>query len=164
MRVSPVGRVMESGSISLQSEPAEVRFGEHPLRAEAQNKLPKRGGYVALEGADGKKLYYTKRIDVDAELPLYVRPLAGGAEKQGLAGVRYRAFQVFDDGIYYITGAGLKGNEIRFYDLGSERSRVVASIEGQLSVGVSVSPDRNTFLFSKVVSEGSDLMLIENFR
>jgi Tol biopolymer transport system component len=137
-------------------------------RARAQGgsaeQITKDGGYVAREGPDGKTLYYTKRIDVYEDLPLYARPLAGGEEKQVLAAVRYRAFEVFDDGIYYITGGGLAGNEIRFYDFATGGSLVVASIEGQLHLGFSVSPNRNTFLFSKIVSAGSDLMLIENFR
>jgi hypothetical protein len=71
---------------------------------------------------------------------------------------------VFEDGIYYITGGGPAGHEIRFYDFAQRRSRVVAKIEGQVGLGFSVSRDRNTVLFTKVVSEGSDLMLIENFR
>jgi hypothetical protein len=32
-----------------------------------------------------------------------------------------------------------------------------------LHLGLAVSPDRKTFLFTKVSSPGSDLMLVENF-
>jgi len=41
---------------------------------------------------------------------------------------------------------------------------VVAGIEGRLYLGLAVSPDRKTFLFSKNSDAGADLMLIENFR
>jgi Tol biopolymer transport system component len=135
-----------------------------PAQGGSAEQITRNGGYVALEGADGRTLYYTKTIDTTSELPLYAKPLAGGEEEQVLAGVRHRAFQVFGDGIYYITGRGPAGDEIRFYEFAKKRTRVVAPIEGQVGLGFSVSPDRNTFLFTKVVSEGSDLMLIENFR
>ena len=58
----------------------------------------------------------------------------------------------------------MAADEDRFHEFSTGRSRVVSSIPGQLNLGLLVSPDRKTFLFTKVMSAGSDLMLIENFR
>lgn len=41
---------------------------------------------------------------------------------------------------------------------------MIGAIEGPLDYGLAVSPDRKTFLFSKRVNVGQDLMMIANFR
>jgi hypothetical protein len=100
--------------------------------------------------------------------------LSGGEEKQVLQRVARRGFSVFDDGIYYIYAdpEGLAKSEIRFHDFATGCSRSVGTIEGRIlnpiearvGIGLSVSPDRKTFLFTHYASAGSDLMMIENFR
>jgi Tol biopolymer transport system component len=120
------------------------------------------GGYVAVESPDGALLYYTK-IGIYEGVPLYVRPLAGGEEREVLEHVMARGFAVFRDGIYYLDSTGTLTSEIRFYDFDKGRSRTVGAIDGQLGLGLSVSPDRKTFLFSRILT-GSDLIMIENFQ
>ena len=73
------------------------------------------------------------------------------------------AFDVVHDGIYYITPRGENLCEIRFHEFAARRSRMIAVIERPVAFGLSVSPDRKTFLFSRPVT-GSDLMMVENFR
>ena len=55
---------------------------------------------------------------------------------------------------------------IRFHEFLSGRVQVISKIEAPLdgASGLTVSPDRKTFLYSIVVHPESDLMLIENFR
>lgn len=48
-------------------------------------------------------------------------------------------------------------------DLATGRDRLLGTLENWRS-GFTVSPDGKTILYTKVVGEGSDLMLIENFR
>ena len=121
------------------------------------------GGYVAFESADGKTLYYT--LGESGTEGLYAKLLPDGEEKQVLKdGVARRGFAVFSDGIYYLHRLGLNSYEIRFHEFAGGATRVVGKIEGSISYGVAVSPDRKTFLFSKFSDAGSDLMLIENFR
>jgi Tol biopolymer transport system component len=117
--------------------------------------------YVSFESPDAQTLYYTK---TGGDGPLFVRSLNGGEEAQSLERVVKRGFFVFEDGIYYLDRIGPQKYEIRFYDRGTGRSRVVGPIDGELDIGLSVSPDRKTFLFTWLASVGSDLMLIENFR
>ena len=127
-----------------------------------------RGGYVAFESWDGKTLYYTKSAGVNVDLgpgPLFARSLAGGPERQVLDSVAARAFFPVEDGIYYIAKADKDGAwPLQFFDLATGKSRVLTRIEGQLWWGLTVSPDRKTFLFSVSKPLNFDLMLIENFR
>ena len=124
-------------------------------------QITRRGGLTAFESTDGKTLYYT-RSQSGAE-GLFAMPLAGGEERQVFKErVAHRGFAVFSDGIYCISLEG-QNREIRFHEFATGRSRGIADIEGPLSLGFSVSPDRKTFVFSRQFP-AADLMLIENFR
>jgi len=132
-----------------------------PAQGGPAGQVTRRGGYVAFESTDGKTLYYTKS-ESGAE-GLFAMPLAGGEERQVFKErVAHRGFAVFSDGIYCISLEG-QNREIRFHEFATGRSRGVADIEGPLSLGFSVSPDRKTFLFTRQTA-AADLMLIENFR
>jgi Tol biopolymer transport system component len=123
-----------------------------------------KGGSVAFESWDGKTLYYTKSSQ-QAPVPLFARSLAGGPERQILDSVAGRAFFPVEDGIYYIARADNGGAwPLQFLDLATGKSRVLTRIEGPLSLGLAVSPDRKTFLFPVIKSLNYDLMLVENFR
>ena len=75
------------------------------------------------------------------------------------------AFVPVDDGIYYI---GLRSNAgtfpLQFFGFASGASRTLAIIDGEVELGLAVSPDRKTILFSKSTISGADLMMIENFQ
>ena len=78
--------------------------------------------------------------------------------------VEHRAFLPVEDGIYYIGRKGDDGKyPLAFYDFSNSASRLLTKIEGLVMFGLTVSPDRQTILFSKSVSDGSSLMMIENF-
>jgi hypothetical protein len=117
------------------------------------------GGIVASESSDGKTLYY---LNEGLSRSLSRRPVAGGeATKVGLQDVLGRNFAVFKDGIYYVHGR--RAPEIRFYSFATGSDSVIAAIEGPVTLGFSVSPDRNTFLFTRESFAGASLMMIENF-
>jgi Tol biopolymer transport system component/DNA-binding winged helix-turn-helix (wHTH) protein len=122
------------------------------------------GGHAAFESTDGKTLYYT--LSAAGDEGLYAKLLPDGEEKQVVKeGVAVRGFAVFSDGVYYLHRRDRKSYEIRFHEFAGGQTRVVSDIEAiSLSVGLTVSPDRKTFLFSKWSDLGRDLMLIENFR
>jgi Tol biopolymer transport system component len=122
------------------------------------------GGCIAFESPDGKTLYYT--LSGGGAEGLFAKQLPDGEEKQVVnEGVAWRGFAVFPDGVYYLHQSGRYGHDIRFYEFAGGQRHVVGDVGGEpLSLGFAVSPDRKTFLFSKDAGEGSDLMLIENFR
>jgi Tol biopolymer transport system component len=134
-----------------------------PAQGGATEQITQNGGYVALESPDGKTLYYTKTGTYSGE-PLYAHPLGGNEEKRVLDRVAGRGFVVFEDGIYYMTDTGPRTAEVRFQEFATGRSRALGAIPAPVGQGLSVSPDRKTFLFAEWVSSGIDLMLIENFR
>ncbi len=119
----------------------------------------------ALESTDGKTLYYFRNAGHFRQL--WSRPLSGGSERpvEGVE-VAYRPFQVFPDGIYFMARSDPDGNgrEIRFYDFATHRSRLVQSL-GVVKTdhGLSVSPDRTTFLYTVVANDTRNLMLSEGF-
>jgi Tol biopolymer transport system component len=80
-----------------------------------------------------------------------------------LEGVIQRASTVFEKGIYYIDQPEGEAR-LQFYDLATGRSTTVARNLGVVGLGLTVSPDGRTILFSRVTSSVNDLMLVENFR
>jgi Tol biopolymer transport system component len=134
-----------------------------PAQDGVAEQITSNGGYVALESADGKTLYYTKTGSYWGT-PLYASTLGGSEERRVVEAIVGRGFDVLGDRIYYITAIGPRTAEIRFHELATGRSRIVSTIEATPGLGLSISPDRKRILFTKFVSGGADLMLIENFR
>jgi Tol biopolymer transport system component/tRNA A-37 threonylcarbamoyl transferase component Bud32 len=126
----------------------------------AAERVTANGGFEARESVDGKTLFYVKANSS----PLFAQPLPGGPERQVLPWVSYRAFEPVEDGIYYI---GWQRDDrtfpLEFFQYSSKTKRLLAKIDGYVNVGLSVSPDRQTILFTKTVSHGANLMMIENF-
>lgn len=124
------------------------------------------GGYVAFESWDGKDVYYVKTGFVNAQ-PLFKKSLAGGPEQVAIPdNVGFRAFLPVSDGIYYVSPAAKRGgaHALKFYNLATGRSHMLAQLEGTIGLGLAVSPDRKSILFTMAQSAGADVMLIENFR
>jgi len=118
-------------------------------------------GYVAWESPDGAYVYYTER-NVEAS-PLWRLPTAGGQPVKVLDGVIMRAFVVLEKGIYYIDR--LAGEtRLRSFDFATQKSAIVARDLGDARLGLTVSPDGRTILYTRRDSSIDDLMLVENFR
>ena len=68
-------------------------------------------------------------------------------------------------GVYFIVKPDEKGvSSIRFKDFATGLIRTIVPIEGNVSSGLAVSPDRRSFLYCTYNEGGSYLMLVENFR
>jgi serine/threonine protein kinase len=133
-----------------------------PFSGGAPERVTANGGYVAFESADGKSLFYTKSAGTS---PLFAQPLSGGPERQVLPAVSQRAFVPVEDGIYYIDRREEdRKYSLQFFQFSSNTSRLLTNIEGFVYLGLSVSPDRQTILFSKSATNGANLMMIENFQ
>ena len=94
-------------------------------------------------------------------------PLDGGPERQVIDCVQWRGFTVGPAGIYHLgCAANPRGTPMPLYllDPATGRDRLLGEVEGAGGT-ITVSPDGKTILYSRVmVNEGSDLMMIENFR
>ena len=126
------------------------------------------GGVVAFESTDGKFAYYTK--DDRARTSLWKVPVGGGEEIQVLESVYRRNFSVTPQGIYFIqppdTDEPGSSFLIRFFDFATGRATTIHSLPPGVfvNVGLTVSPDSRSILYTQVDQSQSDLMLVENFR
>ena len=125
----------------------------------------------AWESVDGKGVFY-KRQEFDS--PVYFQLLSGGAARPIIACVPATRFSVVKLGIYYVPcqpdGNVKPDMPVRLLNPVTGEDRQVATLEipfpaPGLKIGYfAVSPDGQTILYSRLVSNGADLMLIENFR
>jgi len=134
-------------------------------------KAPRDGGGKAIPVTSntgvhayehGSSLYYTQTTSVEAS-PLWRLPLSGGQPVILIDGVVLRSFAVFDKGIYYFDRPA---NEVRlrFFDFATAKSTTIAQNLGNVTSGMTVSPDGRTILYCRIDFSVDDLMLVENFR
>jgi Tol biopolymer transport system component len=122
-------------------------------------------GLLGIESADGKSLVYQPR---DVESPLLALPLTGGPTRQLVKCAKPTAFSVASPSLYYVECGSDPNPAVHVMDPSTGRDRLLGRLERFSSsyypMGLSVSPDGTTILYNKVVNDGADLMLIENFR
>jgi Tol biopolymer transport system component len=111
----------------------------------------------AFESDDGNILFYRRGSS------LLALPLRGGQERKVVDCVS--SFTVGPAGVYHLgcSTGGDTETPLFLLDPVTGRDRLLGKLEKPY-FGLSVSPDGSTILYTKVVSEGSDLMMIENFR
>jgi len=141
----------------------EVRIWRMPGNGGEVLQVTKTGGQLPVESLDGKVLYYLKgRQPRDS---LWRVTLADGEERQVIESVYAQNFEVVNDGIYFIPQADQQGRyAIHFLNSASGKTQPIAPISKDVMYGFAVSPDEKTILYTQVDQEGSDLMLVENFR
>lgn len=121
-------------------------------------QVTRHGGYLAFESYDGAWVYYSR---ADGDSPLYRVPVNGGEETQLLPKVNEFGFCVTPQGILFSRGEHSAG--IEFLNISTGRISPFFQPAGQMTVGLSLSPDQRHLLYPQRESSGSDLMLVENF-
>ena len=137
-----------SGSTQLWKIPRE---GGVPVQ------ITRGGGFAALESADSKWLYYTKTEATDSGL--WKLPLAGGEEVQVIPSVHLHNFDIVSDGYYFLATA----STLKFLNTAGQIITVAPQLP-QGYVGLSVSPDKKSILFTADKPQSSELVLVENFQ
>jgi hypothetical protein len=118
-------------------------------------------GDGARESPDGKWLYYQKGWP--PPVSLWRMPVEGGGEAKVLDGVA--DWTLGPAGVYFIAPRDPRGrSNICLQEFAGGRVRTVATTDRPLSLGMAVSPDGRTLLYSQFDEFGRDLMLVENFR
>jgi Tol biopolymer transport system component len=121
--------------------------------------------WFAMESSDGRTLLYQTRR---GDSPLVALPLAGGPPREVVACVKSGAFSEGPLGLHYLGCEPGDDWTVHLNDRGTGRDRVLGRLEkldrSWPVFGLAVSPDGETILYTKRASQGSDLMLIENFR
>jgi len=128
-------------------------------------QITRNGGWAASESPDGSTLYYTKNLDYrDALSDLWAIPIDGREERMVLPSIGSREFKVLEGGVYYVQPPAAAGDcAIRFYDFATGKSQEIASIK-DFAGGLTISPDRTTFLFSVTRRSEANVMIVDNFR
>jgi Tol biopolymer transport system component len=134
-------------------------------------QVTKTGGYMPQESADGTSLYYVRQFSTG---PLYRIPVQGGEETEVIDAISARSYAVTNEGIYFILPANPKqaqeyyevntGNALCFLSFSTGTTNIMATLQKPLQLGVTVSPDGSSALYSQVDRLEEDLMLVENFR
>lgn len=140
-----------------------------PVQGGEPIQVTGKGGLAALESTDGKFVYYSKG---NAMGPASLWRVSGsshhadGSETQVLESLAdWSTFSVVPDGIYYIPHAdGGTTASIQFHAFAGRRTWKIAAIEEPVSVGLAVSPDGLTILYTQVDHEDNDLMLVDALR
>ena len=131
-----------------------------PAAGGSEERVTHGGGTFTGESADGETLFYTRAID---RAPLMARSLGGGSERKVLECVPVQGFATGPGGVYHFgCESGPSGTPLYLLDPATGRDRLLGNLER--AAGLTVSPDGKTILYAKEVGEGSDLMMIENFR
>ena len=90
-------------------------------------------------------------------------PIAGGAEAYI---ARAYAFVPTKEGLYYLDqNVPLTSFPVSFLDFKTQQRRVIGTLPGPEGWGnIEISPDSRRILYSKFEHQGSELMLVGNFR
>ena len=131
-----------------------------------RERVAERGAMpLACESADGKSLLF-QPSDPSGNRSLWAMPLAGGPARELVACVTSGAFAAGARGIYYVGCDEGADPPVHLLDPVTGHTRLLGTLdkyEYRMSSNLAVSPDGNTILYSKMVTTGDDLMLIENF-
>ena len=143
-----------SGSWQIWKVPADG--SRDPLQ------ITSNGGMVAIETSDGQHICYTKY----ASPGLWQQPATGGRERKLFDGppADYPDYWTLStDGIYALSIVGQQFALSRI-DPKTAHARVLDTLKYSPTVGLSISPDGKTMVYSGLISASSHLTLVENFR
>ena len=119
------------------------------------------GGLVAFESHNGDMLLFTKPAGGGG--PLWQIPVGGGAETKILDNVVDRCFMPAEDGIYFARRTD-QGYSFQFFNSATGQVRQFGSTPRVIENVVTVSRDRQWFAYAQRDRDGSDIVVVENFR
>ena len=128
-------------------------------------QVTRNGGFSPYVAPTGDFLYYQKDEALFSEL--WRVPVKGGEERVILPSVGCRRFVVRRDGIYFIAWEGYRAPSLEFYRFATRKTKKIADIEGPFllyDIGLTMSPDSRSVLYTHPARPNSSLMLVENLR
>jgi Tol biopolymer transport system component len=131
--------------------------GSHPPQQVTSN-----GGMVAMVSGDGQRIYYTKFTTAG----LWQQPVAGGRERKVFDGPPAGFpdyWTLSGDAIYALSIAG-RQFALTHIDPATGQTRLLDTLKFAPTVGLSISPDGKTMVYSGLMSASSHLTFVEGFR
>ena len=134
-----------------------------PATGGAEERMTPDGGDGASESIDGKTLFFIRNLPDGSGSALLAQSLAGGPERRLVQSVG-TTFAVGLAGVYTVDFWSGPPPPLFLRDPATGQGRLLGKLEQAHPYGLTVSPDGKTILYTRLVNEGTDLMLIENFR
>jgi Tol biopolymer transport system component len=135
-----------------------------PASGGAAVRITKQGGLTATESPDGRFLYYAK--DEGSPTSIWRVPVGGGEEKLMVDGLSYALnFVAGDRGLYFLAVVNASNqSSIDFFEYATGKRTTLLKLGKPYWVGMALSADQKSLLYSVIDSAGSNLMLVDNFR
>ncbi len=125
-------------------------------------RVTREGGQASTVTPDGQWVYFTKKDGADG---LWRIPAGGGAESRVLERVFRYNFVPTDKGIYYVAPVSAdRTSSVNFLDFKAGETRQIVPLDRIPDLGLALSPDGRSLLFTTIDYLGTDLMLVEGFR
>jgi eukaryotic-like serine/threonine-protein kinase len=116
-------------------------------------------GTQIFEAPDGNLYYLTS----STESPLWRLTTIGAEPVKVLDGIVWFNFCLAGKGAYYIDRLE-RETRLQYLNLATGKSTIVAGNLGDVSAGLTATPDGKTVLYTRVDSLADDLMVVESFR
>ncbi|HYE75316.1 MAG TPA: hypothetical protein VEF04_18375, partial [Blastocatellia bacterium] len=145
----------------------QIQLWKIPAEGGAAVQVTKQGAFEGAESSDGQWLYYIKGRGMKE---IWRIPLSGGDESFvfELEDILLsRLWTLTPKGIFFVALESPTRGFIKQFSFDTNKVSVVTSFDRSLPTGtpgLSISPDGNWLLMPQVTQEGSDLMMMENFR
>jgi Tol biopolymer transport system component len=128
-------------------------------------QLTRNGGLITQVSPDGRTLFFHREW-LSGVIPtsLWKMPVEGGQETKVLDSASVRNWAPVDQGLWFINWTNPGDAALQFLEFATGKVTRVAPISKPPAPGLAVSPDGRTILYTQTDQEGSELMLVENFR
>jgi serine/threonine protein kinase len=140
----------------------EFQVWKIPAQGGDAVQLTHGGGIAPTESPDGKMVYFTKESGTEG---LWKMPVDGGPETNVVPSVYRYNYAVTDRGIYFASDATRNQKaSIQFLSFATGMATPILQVQKPLDLGLAVSPDGRTLLYTQIDSSARNLTLVENFR
>jgi Tol biopolymer transport system component len=123
-------------------------------------QMTRKGGLMPRESPDGQFVYYRKD-----EGGLWRMPVAGGDESQVVPSVYGRNYILDSRGIYSVSPRGDDGKyQLGYLPLDGGKPKTVLTLSHAPMMGMALSPDGLSLLYTQYQSATEELVLVESFK
>lgn len=135
-----------------------------PFQGGTPVRVTRNGGVYATESADGRFLYYSRRVQPG----IWRMPLKGGEEQRVVdqpPGYRWCNWALSPHGLYFAIPDGSQETKekLEFFDFATHKRTLIGYVEKAVQ-GLALAPDGKSLLYSRIDSEDYEIMLAKNFR